>query len=39
VQALEDQHSKLETRLEEATSEHSRVKKELDDLANQMADI
>ncbi|KAJ5558732.1 Tropomyosin [Penicillium sp. DV-2018c] len=39
VQALEDQHSKLEQRYEEAIKEHQAVKKELDDLASQMADI
>jgi tropomyosin len=39
VQALEDQHAKLEERYEEAIKEHSTVKKELDDLAAQMADI
>ncbi|CAG7994131.1 unnamed protein product [Penicillium salamii] len=39
VQALEDQHSKLEQRYEDAIKEHSVVKKELDDLATQMADI
>lgn len=39
VQALEDQHAKLEQRYEDAIKEHSTVKKELDDLASQMADI
>ncbi|CAG7948118.1 unnamed protein product [Penicillium nalgiovense] len=39
VQALEDQHAKLEQRYEDAIKEHSAVKKELDDLASQMADI
>ncbi|CAG7921028.1 unnamed protein product [Penicillium olsonii] len=39
VQALEDQNSKLEQRYEDAIKEHSGVKKELDDLAAQMADI
>jgi tropomyosin len=39
VQALEDQQAKLETRYEDAITEHNRIKKELDDLASQMADI
>jgi tropomyosin len=39
VQALEDQHTKLEQRYEDAIKEHQAVKKELDDLASQMADI
>ena len=39
MQALEDQHAKLEQRYEDAIKEHSTVKKELDDLASQMADI
>jgi hypothetical protein len=39
VQALEDQNAKLEQKYENAVKEHSTVKKELDDLASQMADI
>jgi tropomyosin len=39
VQALEDQNAKLEQKYENAIKEHSNVKKELDDLASQMADI
>ncbi|KAJ5153873.1 uncharacterized protein N7500_009312 [Penicillium coprophilum] len=39
VQALEDQHAKLEQRYDDTIKEHSTMKKELDDLASQMADI